>query len=584
MSRVSFFTLIASFSLFVLQGCSDVLSLSSSSVLPGLPRYQVVYDGNGATSGTAPAGSTATFKTGASATVLANTGTFRRAGFALTAWNTASDGSGTTYQFGDTLTIGSTNLRLYAVWTTAYDVTYDGNGSTGGSAPTDASSPYVNGATVAVRGKGNLVRQDFAFLGWNTAADGSGTDYEEDDTFTIATAAVTLYAQWARDTVFVAPTGDDAADGSRTTPVATLGQAITLSSSVRNHIKMQAGTYTLSSGVNLKENAQLLGGFDSSWNRDITANETTIDVQISTSAVNASSLNGNILIEGVTFERLTFDNGQIVSVSDTPNMTIRQNRFVVSTGNGDITSLSFSGNSSAVIERNYFDHSAQNPRYSQIIVINDVDNDSRFRIHNNVMDASIQPANGDNLAIELRAYSGGTKNLRLEARNNLVLLGRWGTSAAFLGESSSNEAGTVTLVLENNLILQSPINGVGNSALVRGNSVTTFNVESIHSNNIDLDKTFVSAEAGLDLNSVAELESQFPQATGNLNIEMITAGYFLDSGNDDFRLSPTAPASIRTGGRNGASLGWPFSNDLLGVTRTGSGATGWSLGPYEYSE
>ena len=80
---------------------------------------------------------------------------------------------------------------------TAFTVTYNGNGSTGGTAPTDASSPYLSGATVTVIGNtGNLVKTSKNFDGWNTAADGSGTSYSPGDTFAIA-ANTTLYAQWS---------------------------------------------------------------------------------------------------------------------------------------------------------------------------------------------------------------------------------------------------------------------------------------------------------------------------------------------------------------------------------------------------
>ena len=55
-----------------------------------------------------------------------------------------------------------------------YTVTYNGNGNTSGVAPTDANL-YEQGALVTVLGKGNLVKTGYAFVGWNTAANGSGT-------------------------------------------------------------------------------------------------------------------------------------------------------------------------------------------------------------------------------------------------------------------------------------------------------------------------------------------------------------------------------------------------------------------------
>jgi len=77
-----------------------------------------------------------------------------------------------------------------------YTVTYDGNGSTGGTATVDGSSPYQTGATVTVLGQGSLVKTGYAFVEWNTAANGSGTIYAPGATFTISTSNVTLYAQW----------------------------------------------------------------------------------------------------------------------------------------------------------------------------------------------------------------------------------------------------------------------------------------------------------------------------------------------------------------------------------------------------
>lgn len=75
-------------------------------------------------------------------------------------------------------------------------VTYAGNGATAGTAPVDGNSPYAAGGTVTVTGAGDLVRTGYRFTGWNTAADGSGTTYQQGDTFTIDNH-VTLHAQWS---------------------------------------------------------------------------------------------------------------------------------------------------------------------------------------------------------------------------------------------------------------------------------------------------------------------------------------------------------------------------------------------------
>lgn len=87
-----------------------------------------------------------------------------------------------------------------------YTVTYDGNGSTGGSVPSD-SSAYLFDATVTVSGNtGALERTGYTFTGWNTAANGSGTAYAAAATFRIA-GNTTLYAQWTLDTCVTPPPG-----------------------------------------------------------------------------------------------------------------------------------------------------------------------------------------------------------------------------------------------------------------------------------------------------------------------------------------------------------------------------------------
>ncbi|WP_164821319.1 X2-like carbohydrate binding domain-containing protein [Paenibacillus koleovorans] len=77
-----------------------------------------------------------------------------------------------------------------------YTVTYSGNGSTEGSTPLDGGS-YAQGVAVSVYGNsGNLSKTGYTFTGWNTQADGNGTNYAAEAIFTMGTANVTLYAKW----------------------------------------------------------------------------------------------------------------------------------------------------------------------------------------------------------------------------------------------------------------------------------------------------------------------------------------------------------------------------------------------------
>ncbi|OKP93860.1 InlB B-repeat-containing protein, partial [Paenibacillus sp. P46E] len=180
------------------------------------PTYTVTYNGNGSTGGTVPTDSTG-YPQGNTVTVLGNTGTLVKTGYTFAGWNTAANGSGTDYAANATFSMGTANATLYAKWTAnpTYTVTYNGNGSTGGTVPTDSNS-YPQGDVVTVLGNtGTLVKTGYTFTGWNTAANGSGTDYTANATFSMGTANATLYAKWtANPTYTVTYNGNGSTDGT----------------------------------------------------------------------------------------------------------------------------------------------------------------------------------------------------------------------------------------------------------------------------------------------------------------------------------------------------------------------------------
>lgn len=90
---------------------------------------------------------------------------------------------------------GSLEIVIGSATPTTYAVTYNTNGAETGTAPTTSS--FAANSTVSVSGNsGQLRKPGYVFAGWNTAADGTGTSYNGDDTFNIGTSAITLYAQW----------------------------------------------------------------------------------------------------------------------------------------------------------------------------------------------------------------------------------------------------------------------------------------------------------------------------------------------------------------------------------------------------
>jgi uncharacterized repeat protein (TIGR02543 family) len=183
------------------------------------PTYTVTYNSNGATGGSLPIDST-NYKTGMSVIVKGNTGNLTRTGYAFVGWSTQSDGNGTIYTQSQTFNMGDSNVTLYAKWNLTYAVTYNGNGSTGGTVPSDPSR-YQQGQIVTVRGNsGNLYIAHYTFTGWNTQVDGLGTNYTQGQTFTMGSGNFTLYANWTQNPTYTV-TYDGNGNTSGTVPVDT---------------------------------------------------------------------------------------------------------------------------------------------------------------------------------------------------------------------------------------------------------------------------------------------------------------------------------------------------------------------------
>lgn len=113
----------------------------------------------------------------------------------------------------------STTPLVAEVFVSLNTLTYHGNGNTGGSVPTD-SNGYEEGATATVLGNtGNLVKAGYIFTGWNTQANGQGTNYTQGSTLIMGTTNLNLYAMWR-----AIPSGGDSpggGSGGGTKPAAT---------------------------------------------------------------------------------------------------------------------------------------------------------------------------------------------------------------------------------------------------------------------------------------------------------------------------------------------------------------------------
>ncbi|MGN1262190.1 MAG: InlB B-repeat-containing protein, partial [Candidatus Enteromonas sp.] len=133
---------------------------------------------------------TADFKASSTITFSPSTGT---------EWAT-----GSYYKFLFNVTVSATKNKFVEFKTvemyetvsasTTYNVSYDANGGTG---EVSDGTEYTAGQSATVLSGETLSKENYAFAGWNTEADGSGTAYAPGASM-VVDGNTTLYAQWDR--------------------------------------------------------------------------------------------------------------------------------------------------------------------------------------------------------------------------------------------------------------------------------------------------------------------------------------------------------------------------------------------------
>lgn len=161
--------------------------------------YYVQYNANGG-SGTM-ANSTHTY--GSNSALTANT--FTKTGYSFTGWNTAADGSGTSYAdkalVSSLTTTNKQIVNLYAQWGEAsYSVVFDPQG---GSSSSSLDTMLCNRNTNYTLPTVTPTKTNYAFLGWSTSSTATSASYAAGATINnlgAAGAIVTLYAVWKAKT------------------------------------------------------------------------------------------------------------------------------------------------------------------------------------------------------------------------------------------------------------------------------------------------------------------------------------------------------------------------------------------------
>ena len=133
--------------------------------------YSVSYNANGGDSGSVPVDNTAYIE---GDTVSVPDSLPTRDGFSFIAWNTAADGSGADFSPGDSLSIGTTDITLYARWNESPSV--------------DAGEDITQavGTEVSLRGSAEDSEGDLLTVSWSIISkpDGSTSDLVDSGTLT----------------------------------------------------------------------------------------------------------------------------------------------------------------------------------------------------------------------------------------------------------------------------------------------------------------------------------------------------------------------------------------------------------------
>ena len=168
-------------------GASVVVNSNETFYAQWAPAVQIAFSANGG------AGSISQLSGQAGTSVALPAATsLTYIGFSFSSWNTAANGTGTSYLPGQSVTL-VTSLTLYAQWTATatIDVSFSANGGSGSL----AALTGTEGTSVTLPSSTSVVRSGYSFLSWNTAANGSGTSYKPGQSVTLSTSFI-LYAQW----------------------------------------------------------------------------------------------------------------------------------------------------------------------------------------------------------------------------------------------------------------------------------------------------------------------------------------------------------------------------------------------------
>ncbi len=199
----------------ILPGYPDVIRDSDINLYAQWSRshYIIIYDGNGASSGTTVDNNLYTNLE--VVTVISNS--YSNQGYAFAKWNTQPDGSGDNFIPNETIMISNSNITLYAQWKYAYfTVSFEINGATSGSSPDSLSNTFTSNILIPIAS--GLSKENFAFFEWNTTSNGNGEGYQPGFSYTIPSSNTVLYAIWTNNAYTLTYDDNGATNGTAPDP------------------------------------------------------------------------------------------------------------------------------------------------------------------------------------------------------------------------------------------------------------------------------------------------------------------------------------------------------------------------------
>jgi len=181
-------------------------STNNSKPVGGNTTYTVTFNSNGGNGTVSPISTLSE-----SYITLPSADSLTRNGYVLVGWFTYVNGSETTsISPGDSYKVVG-NVTMYAKWILVYIITFDKN-TAAGTVPSSLFATALTNYVVPLPYAGELSKDGYTFGGWNTKADGTGTNYSAGVNYT-AGSNVTLYAKWKYNGPGIPLTANEWKDG-----------------------------------------------------------------------------------------------------------------------------------------------------------------------------------------------------------------------------------------------------------------------------------------------------------------------------------------------------------------------------------